>query len=282
MKSPSGNTTLAVLASLAAMTSVSACGSADKAPPLQATTSSGTTSSGVGSSGTGGAGGQGGSSGTGGASAELTSFCASVVAPFCEALFACCTDQTELDHFGGSVNLCATQFHDQCLAQGSSAGIDQLLTSGDTLLNTAELAACAADLEALSTDCSQPPKYMLHRCWGAFEGQVSPGGSCGVADADLSWIECQDGACTSGTCIAFLDSSAGCLMGANPPAYCNLGDGEQCVTDGIVLPTCGEPLVEGESCVNNTSLYPYQCWSLNCSSGQCQPPTADLLCADGH
>ncbi len=281
MTSYERRTALAWLACAAAMALVAACGGRDdKPPPIQGTSSG--TSSGASSSGTSGDGGQGGAAGGGGASAELLSFCDSVVSPFCEALFDCCVHQTELDDFGGTVTECKTQFHAQCLAKGSSAGIDTLLTSGDTVLNTAELTECVADLEALSIGCTQPPQYTLYRCWGAFEGQVPPGSTCGVADADMSWIECQDGLCHTGTCIAFLESGGGCLTGANPPAYCNLGDSEQCVTDGIMLPTCGEPLGEGASCVIDTNVYQYQCWSLHCSDGQCQAPTADLLCEDGH
>lgn len=282
MRALSRRTALAWLASGVTLALVAACADDDRAAPIQGATSSGTTSSGVGSSGTGGSGGQGGAGGSGGEGTELTSFCDAVVAPFCEALFACCTQQTELDNFGGTVNQCKTQFHDECLTMGSNAGIDTLLASGDTLLDSLELADCVADLGALSSNCTQPPKYTLHRCWGAFDGQVLPGGDCGAADADMSWIECQDGTCYSGSCIASLESGAGCLTGANPPAYCNLGDSEQCVTDGIMLPVCGEPLGEGASCVVNSNGYQYQCWSLYCSNGQCQLPTTDMLCEDGH
>jgi len=72
------------------------------------------------------------------------------------------------------------------------------------------------------------------------------------------------------------------VTGANPPAYCNLGDGEGCVTDGILLPTCGEPLANGATCVLDTNPHAYQCWSLNCSNGLCVPPTAALLCQDAQ
>ncbi|MBW2458591.1 MAG: hypothetical protein JRI68_29095 [Deltaproteobacteria bacterium] len=104
-----------------------------------------------------GTGGQGGTTG-GGGSADMVSYCNTVIPPFCEALFACCADQDELDAYGGTVSQCATQLNASCLAKGASAGIETLLDSGDTVLNSGELSDCAANLQALSTDCSQPPK----------------------------------------------------------------------------------------------------------------------------
>lgn len=275
-----GRTALTLLACGATLAMVAACADEEeKPPPYQGPASSGVSSSGTSSSGSSGAGGAGGTMGSGG-SADMVTYCDTVIPPFCEALFACCADQAELDAYGGTVSQCATQLNADCLAKGANAGIETLLDSGDTVLNSGELSDCAANLQTVSVDCSQPPKYALNRCWGAFEGQMPPGSSCGIADDDLSWLECQDGHCLSGTCIAFLGYGEGCVTGANPPAYCNLGDGERCVTDGILLPTCGEPLANGNSCVLDTNPHAYQCWSLNCDNGLCAPPTAALLCQD--
>ncbi len=280
MRALVGRTALTLLAGGATLAMVAACADEeDKPPPYEGQASSGVSSSGTASSGSSGTGGAGGTTGSGG-SADMVSYCNTVIPPFCEALFACCADQAVLDAHGSTVSQCATQLNADCLAEGASAGIETLLASGDTVLNSAELSECAASLQALSGDCSQPPHYALRRCWGAFDGQLSPGSSCGIADDDLSWVECQDGHCLGGTCVAFLGGGEGCVTGANPPAYCNLGDGEHCVTDGILLPTCGEPLASGETCVVDTSLHAYGCWSLNCKNGLCVSPTGALLCQD--
>jgi hypothetical protein len=46
--------------------------------------------------------------------AQTTKFCADVVAPFCDALFACCVDPQTLDLYGGSVAACNTKFAASC------------------------------------------------------------------------------------------------------------------------------------------------------------------------
>ena len=191
----------ACLSIVAAM--VACSGSTEKPPPL----------------GNGGGVGAGGS-GDGGSNTlddAITTFCDAVVEPFCEALFACCTDPIQLDQAGGSVNGCKALLSD-CEQQLADGGIDTLLDMDLTELDSTKLDACVSALESLSAGaCTQPPKFVLLTCHSAFQGKVAARQSCGIADNDITWVECADGYCFDGNILSE-------KIHGRPVADCRAGD----------------------------------------------------------
>ena len=220
----------------------------------------------------GGSGGGGGGTGT----EDIAEFCQSVTAPFCEALFACCTDPLELEQWGGTVEACTMQLEAEC-ATDLERGLGPLYAMGLTDLDPDRLAACVSTLESLTAgSCTEPPQLVLFLCYSSFEGKVPPGDACGIVPNDISWTECAEGYCANGTCEAFLATNAPCTPG-DPSTYCNFTEGEWCLS---ATNTCGPRLAAGQPCLNLIADNP-ECLSTNCPAGQCELPDAQQLCAEG-
>src|SRR5687768_691649 len=116
-----------------------ACG--DDHETGQATTSSASASS------TGGGG-----DGQGGAWTGMSvneELCGAVAAPFCEALFACCTAPVILQAYGGKVDACTAMMSADCLGNTAPL-IEASIAAGKTILDEAQLDQCVKKLEAMS------------------------------------------------------------------------------------------------------------------------------------
>lgn len=217
----------------------------------------------------------GGSGGGGTGTEDFAEFCQSVADPFCEALFACCTDPTELEQWGGTVDACKTQLETECTTDLESE-LGPLYAMGLTDLDPDRLATCVSTLESLTAgSCTEPPQLVLFLCYTSFEGKVPAGESCGATGNDTSWTECEEGYCDSGTCVAFLESNAPCTPGGNAE-YCNFTEGEWCLD---ATDTCGPRLAAGQPCLAVPDNP--ECLSMNCPAGQCELPDAQQLCAEG-
>ncbi|HZO16708.1 MAG TPA: hypothetical protein VFB62_25705, partial [Polyangiaceae bacterium] len=233
-----------------------------------ANTTSSTNSSTASTSSTGGGGGTG--------TEDIAEFCQSTVDPFCEALFACCTDPTELAQWGGTVEACKTQTMTECETDLENE-LGPLYAMGLTDLDPDRLAACVSTLESLAAGaCTEPPQLALFLCYTSFEGKVPAGQGCGAAGNDISWAECEEGYCDSGSCVAFLASNAPCTPGSDPAEYCNFTEGEWCLS---ATNTCGPRLAAGQPCLAVPENP--ECLSMSCPAGQCELPDAQQLCAEG-
>lgn len=216
----------------------------------------------------------------------VTTFFSAVAAPFCEALYACCTDQMFLQDFaGGTLDTCKTMW-----ANGSGLGSRVLLdlkaslVNGQTVFDQTQIDACMARLNArlMSTPagaaaCLEPtPFLLLNPCLGAaFRGQIAPGGACDdwpSLPEDLSFTACTDGRCVNGKCVAFLKAGDACNWDAfprDPPdTVCNFVRDEWCKDSGH--PGVCAPRGEiGDSCSYDETGY--ECKSLGCKNRVCSP-----------
>ena len=218
------------------------------------------------------------SSGSGGGSVSaLREWCDALADPYCEALFACCTDPTRLIY--ADVEACKA-------AQRTCRDptITDLLARDRTELDEARLAECASTLEGLAaggTVCTESPGFVLAACRLAFRGKIAVGQSCDTANTTYNQIECEAGICTDGVCKAFLPTGAPCNLDHAPPdEVCNLPEGEWCILEG---PTghCGPRLENGATCVPSPSSpgsLDEQCVSFRCEGGMCLPPGDTSLC----
>jgi hypothetical protein len=243
---------------------------------------------GAGGAGQGAGSGQGGGQGGGGGAAAcgagrdgdpVERFCAAIWDPFCEALFACCDDPEALGSYGGTLESCKALGND-CIA-GAQSDLGPLLASGSTVLDDEKLDACVCTLEAMTAGgaaCDRAPQLVLTLdCLSAFEGQVPPGETCTLGSDVISYIECREGLCENGLCVAFVESGAPCNpnAGATP---CNYSDGEWCLYDGAMA-TCGPRGDIGGACAP-AGEYTLACKSGMCGdAGTCALPDQSAACA---
>lgn len=283
-----------VLALLASTATFLACSSAETS-----TSSTSSSGSGGGATGTGGAGGVGSTStgtstsastGTGGSltpAAQVAKLCNDIVAPYCEAILACCTDPTTITNVGGTVAGCKTKFGDDC-AKSISEGILPQAEAGNTVLDQAQLAACVSSLEGMKAGgaaCSRPPTFVvLLDCITAFHGTLAPGAVCDDTNLhDDEFIPCKDGVCDNGQCTGFLASGAACdpSQGLFAAGGCNYVKGELCVGAGATG-KCTPQGALGAPCANPGKDKSFDCKSLSCGpAGKCIAPTAVGVCSSG-
>lgn len=231
-------------------------------------TSSSTTTSTTGSTSTGGG---------GGSASPMDTFCAELATPFCEALLACCADPPT--GFGTTLPECLTQWQAECNVKLGEQ-LKDVIDSGDTVLDSAKLSACAAKLQAMSAGgeaCKAPPFAVLQlECLSAFEAQVPVGQPCNAATDFPSYVQCAAGYCPSGTCEPFLTAGSPCTVDAAP--YCNIAAGEWCLP-GPNGTECAPRAALFAPCASPNQDDDLSCLSLHCdAAGICQPPTATSVC----
>jgi hypothetical protein len=216
--------------------------------------------------------------------AAVAAFFGAAGPPFCEALFACCTNTAFLQSFaGGTVDDCkAIWSGGEGLGNHTLISLKAALVDGESVFDRAKLDACVVHLQALAAGgaaCVEPvPFYLFNTCMGAFQGQILPGDACtwGMSNVeDLSFAECKDGRCVDGKCVAFLKSGGLCPrlyhISDSPDRICNIVQGEVCMgdkQDGV----CGPPLDLGGACYANDL---YVCKSQTCVDLMCVPPIPD-------
>lgn len=225
--------------------------------------------------------------GTGGASAQLATWCGDIGAPYCEALFACCTDQAKLDQAGGSVSACKAKFATSC--QTDFGGwFNPRIQAGETVLSEAALATCVSSLVAMKgggAACTRPPTFVFELdCVAAFKGTIAAGAACDSSNLpDTDYIICDGGRCDQGKCLAFLATGADCdpSMDNSYAAGCNFPAQEHCVGTGATG-KCGPIGKVGDDCAPPDHDKTYNCYSMSCGpAGKCVDPTVDGICAGG-
>jgi hypothetical protein len=234
----------------------------------------------------------GGGSAHGGASAltpaeQTQKLCDDVAAPFCDALFACCTDPQTLGKVGGSVAACNTQFPASCKRDIADAILPSAM-AGATVLDETRLSACVDLLRSMKAGgaaCTRPPVFVVELdCVAAFRGQLDNGASCDASMLhDIAFVPCNAGTCERGTCHAFLASGAACDPAANNTAAggCDFRDGYNCsATTTATVGSCVRRGALGDGC--DTKASSFSCSSMSCDpSGTCVAPTGDRLCSGG-
>jgi hypothetical protein len=268
-----------------------ACSSTETSPTSTSSTSSG---SGGGSTGTGGSGGTSTSAststGTGGSltpAAQVAKLCDDIVAPYCEAILACCTDPSTITNVGGTVDGCKTKFSADC-AKDIGEGIVEQAEAGNTVLDQARLAACVASLEGMKAggaSCSRPPTFVvLLDCVTAFQGTLAPGAACDATNLhDNEFIPCKEGVCDNGKCAAFLATGAACdpSKGLFAAGGCNYIKGELCFGAGATG-KCAPQGAIGAACANPGKDKSFDCKSMSCGpTGTCIAPTVNGVCSSG-
>jgi hypothetical protein len=239
-----------------------------------------------------GAGGEASTSSTGTGSvltpeAQTAKFCDDIVAPYCEALFACCADPMKLMSAGGTVAGCKTKFADECAMQIAGPILEQV-KAGATALDEARLGVCVTKLTGMKSGgaaCTEPPTLLLEdECVASFQGTIAPGGACDSTNLhDDEYIPCKDGVCDTGKCKAFLASGAACdpTMNNQAAAGCNYANSELCVGTGMVG-KCGPAGDVGAPCAVPDNDKAFDCKSRSCGlDGTCIPATAFGLCTAG-
>ena len=229
----------------------------------------------------------GGSSSTGGVSDEIATWCGDIGAPYCEALFACCTDQMKLDQAGGSVSACKAKFATSCPAE-FGAWFTPHIQAGDTVLNDPALASCVSSLVAMKSGgaaCTRPPTFVFELdCVAAFKGTIAPGAACDSTSLpDTDYIICKGGRCDQGKCLPFIATGAACdpSMDNSYAGGCNFPAQEHCVGTGAVG-KCGPIGKVGDACAPPDHDKTYNCYSMSCGpAGKCVDPTANGICAGG-
>lgn len=227
------------------------------------------------------------SSGTGGTSPQLTKFCDDLAAPYCEALFACCTDQVKLNQAGGSVAGCKAKFATSCNTD-FGGWFNPHLQAGDTVLSDPALATCVSSLVAMKgggAACTRPPTFVLELdCIAAFKGTIAAGAACDSSNLpDSAYIICDKGNCDQGTCKAFLATGAACnpALDDTYAAGCNFPAQEHCVGTGAAG-KCGPIGKVGDACTPPDHDKTFGCYSMSCGpAGKCVDPTVDGICAGG-
>jgi len=217
--------------------------------------------------------------------AQTAKLCSDAVAPFCDALFACCADPQTLARFGGSADACKTTFAASCKTDLGDAILPSA-KAGATVLDESRLAACVASLGGMKAGgaaCTRPPQFVLIQdCVDAFRGQLAPGAVCDASKLpDMGFVPCKAGTCKNGTCNAYLAAGAACDPTQNnlSAAGCNFPDGYTCTGTGTAG-TCVKRGAVGDVC--DTKSSGFSCESMACGlDGKCMAPTADLLCKGG-
>src|SRR5689334_12330407 len=108
---------------------VAACGDGNE---TKEATSSASASSGQ------GGGGQGGGGTIYDGMTVTKEFCGAVAAPFCGALFACCSAVVVLDAYGGTVDTCTEMLSANCMGD-TAPKVEGSIAAGHTILDTAQL-----------------------------------------------------------------------------------------------------------------------------------------------
>jgi hypothetical protein len=219
--------------------------------------------------------------------AAVDAFFGAAAPPFCEALFACCTDTTFLQSFaGGSVDNCKAGWsRGENLGDRTLLSLKTALVNGQSVFDPAKLDACVTHLKTMAAGgaaCVEPvPFYLFNVCMGAFQGQVAPDEACtwGMSNVeDLSFVECKDGRCFDGKCVPFLKTGDVCIGHAHitdsPDTTCNLLRGEWCIAGGV-YGTCSPRHDLGETCFDAEI---YICKSLTCGNGCALPTPDDSAC----
>lgn len=226
-------------------------------------------------------------SGGGGASAQLAKWCDDIVVPYCEALFACCTDQQKLDLEGGSVTACKTKFATSCNTD-FGGWFNPHIQAGDTVLSEGALATCVSSLVAMKgggAACTRPPTFVFELdCVAAFKGTIAAGAACNGDDLpDTQYIICDGGICDQGKCKAFLATGAACdpSQDNTAAAGCNFPAQEHCVGTGATG-QCGPIGKVGDACAPPDHDKTFNCYSMSCGpAGTCVDPSADGICSGG-
>lgn len=224
-------------------------------------------------------------------------FFGTVAAPFCEALYTCCTDQMFLQDFsGGTRDACKSLW-----TAGGGLGGRGLLTlkaslvNGTTVFDAKALDTCIARLNARimppagAAACVEPaPFVFLNTCMGAaFQGQIEPGDNCAAWPSlpeDLSFLACKDGRCENGKCVPFLKMGEACDKDKSPtsPAntVCNFVQEQWCQGGNGLSGSCGPRLEVGDACDPGNEAS-YLCKSLDCGQTfKCGPVTPDSTACD--
>jgi hypothetical protein len=219
--------------------------------------------------------------------AQAAKFCDDITPPYCEALFACCTDAMKLMSAGGTVEGCKTKFAADCATQIAGPILEQV-KAGATALDEARLATCVTRLDGMksgSAACTEPPTLLLEfECVAAFQGTIAPGGTCDSTNLhDDEYIVCKDGVCDNGKCKAFLATGAACDPSQNSMAAagCNYANSELCVGTGTTG-KCGAAGEIGAACELADQDKSFDCKSRSCGPNKtCIAPTAYGLCTSG-
>jgi hypothetical protein len=206
--------------------------------------------------------------------------CGAIAAPFCEALFACCSAPVILEAYGGKVDACKATMSADCLGD-AAAKIEASIAAGHTILDEAQLDQCVKKLEAMSgggAACIEPPRLvLLTDCVSAYRGQIAPGDACTWSPDDLSFAHCKDGLCQQGSCAPFVATGATCAASPDADGFCNYTKGEWCIGN-TPMGTCGPRGDIGAAC-NNPGSATYECKSKNCGQdGKCAAPTPEGSC----
>lgn len=225
-------------------------------------------------------------------------FFSAVAAPFCEALYDCCSDKILLQDFaGGTLDTCKAMW-----TNGSGLGSRVLLdlkvslVNGQTVFDQTQIDVCVARLNARLTStpiggaaCVEPvPFLLLNTCLGgAFRGQLDPGDDCSAWLAkpeDLSFAACKDGRCVNGKCVPFLKTGDACYKGArtsdSPDTVCNFVQEEWCKNATGLTGICGPRIDVGDACDSGNDVA-YLCKSLVCAQNQiCGPLTPNSTACD--
>jgi hypothetical protein len=219
--------------------------------------------------------------------AQAAKFCDDITAPYCEALFACCTDPMKLMSAGGTVADCKTKFATDCAMQIAGPILDQI-KAGATALDETRFGVCISKLTGMKSGgaaCTEPATLLLEdECVASFQGTIAPGAACDSTNLhDDEYIVCKDGVCDTGTCKAFLASGAACdpTMNDQAAAGCNYPNSELCVGTGTVG-KCGPAGDIGAACAYPDKDKSFDCKSRSCGlDGKCIAPTAYGLCTSG-
>jgi hypothetical protein len=214
---------------------------------------------------------------------QMAKFCADTTAPFCKALFACCTtDAQTLMTEGGTEAGCEAKMGDECKGQLTTAILPHL-QAGDTALDQPALAACVARLDAMKgggAACTRPAEFVfIYECFAALVGTLAPGAACdGNTLGDTSFIVCAKGDCKLDKCVPFLALGAPCQNPDIAAGGCDYVHGEYCqISAG--KGTCAPVGKVGDKACDLDTSPGFSCYSATCDASlQCVAPTQDRLC----
>lgn len=214
---------------------------------------------------------------------QMAKFCADTTAPFCKALFACCTtDPQTLMSEGGTEAGCEVKVAAECKGE-NTADILPHIEAGDTVLDPIRLAACVARLESMKgggAACTRPADFvLLYDCYAALDGKLAPGATCNEGNlGDNSFTLCAKGDCTMGKCVPFLALGSPCQNPDLAAGGCDYVHGEYCQISGG-KGTCAPVGKVGDKACDPGTTPGFTCDSATCDmSLQCVAPTPDRLC----